>query len=101
MANGTIEQAAPAPRAVAAAPAASGGWRFGIAARLIFYTVVFLLMTVGVMTTVGVLTENLQYAAGAGLGVVLLATIVLMMVVRRGVSAPLREMAGVYQNVGK
>ena len=100
MANG-IEQAAPAPRAVTAAPAASGGWRFGIAERLIFFTVVFLLMTVGVMTTVGVLTENLQYAAGAGLGVVLLATIVLMMVVRRGVTAPLREMAGVYQNVGK
>jgi len=68
MANG-IEQAAPTPRAVAA-PAASGGWRFGVAERLIFFMVLSMLMAVGATTGVVAVTMNLEYAAGAGLGVI-------------------------------
>jgi twitching motility protein PilJ len=101
MANG-IEQAAPAPRVVAATPAASSaGWRFGVAERLIFFMVLCMLVIVGVMTAVGVITMNLQYAAGAGLGVVVLSAVVLVMLIRKGVSSPIREMTQVYQNVGK
>ena len=99
MANG-IEQTAPAPRAVAA-PAASGGWRFGVAERLTFFMVLSMLVIVGVMTTVGVITMNLQYAAGAGLGVVVLSAVALVTMIRKGVTSPIREMTQVYQNVGK
>ena len=100
MANG-IEQAAPAPRAVAA-PAASGGWRFGVAERLIFFMVLSMLVIVGVMTTVVVITMNLQYAAGAGLGVVVLSAVALVTHDSQGRHArPIREMTQVYQNVGK
>src|SRR5689334_7881935 len=99
MANG-IEQAAPAPRAVAA-PAASGGLRFGVAERLVFFMVLSMLVLVSVMTTVVAITMNLQYTAGAGLGVVALSAMFLVTMTRKGITSPIREMTQVYQNVSK
>jgi twitching motility protein PilJ len=100
MANG-IEQVAPAPRAVAAPVAASGGWRFGVAERLVFLMVLSMLVIVGVMTTVVATTMNLEYTAGAGLGIVVLSAVLLVTQVRKGISSPIREMTQVYQNVSK
>jgi len=93
-----IEQAAaaatPAPRAVK-----SG--RFGVAERIIVVTVAGFVCTVVVMFGVGWATENLQPAAIAGLVTAGAFTAMLVSMIRRGVTAPLREMTSAYQNASK
>jgi twitching motility protein PilJ len=93
-----IEQAAaaatPAPRTVK-----SG--RFGVAERIMAVTVTGFIATVVIMFGVGWITENLQPAAIAGFVTAAAFSGVLVSMIRRGVTAPLREMTQAYQNAGK
>ncbi len=94
-----IEQGA-AAAAVPASRAVKSG-RFGIAERLMLVSILGLLVTVGTMTGVGVVTENLNAAMIAGLVTTAAFSAVLVSMIRRGVSAPLREMTQAYQNASK
>ncbi len=94
-----IEQGAAAAAAPASRAVKSG--RFGVAERLMFVSILGLLVTVGTMTGVGVVTENLNAAMIAGLVTTAAFSAVLVSMIRRGVSAPLREMTQAYQNASK
>jgi twitching motility protein PilJ len=83
------------------APPASSSWRFGVAERLMFACIVSLVLTVGTMTGVGVAFENLQYAMIAGLVTVVFTSLIIVSMIRRAITHPLREMTQVYQNAGK
>src|SRR5690349_9588823 len=94
-----IEQAAaaatPAPRT-----AVKTG-RFGVAERIMAVTVAGFVCTVITMFGVGWATENLQPAAIAGLVTAAAFSMVLVSMIRRGITAPLREMTLAYQNASK
>ncbi len=90
--------------AAAAAPSSSRtvkSGRFGVAERIMMVTVAGFLVTVATMTGVGVATENLQAAAIAGIVTTIAFSVVLVSMIRRGVTAPLREMTQAYQNASK
>ncbi len=94
-----IEQGAAAAAAPASRAVKSG--RFGVAERLMLVSILGLLVTVGTMTGVGVVTENLNAAMIAGLVTTAAFSAVLVSMIRRGISTPMREMIQAYQNASK
>lgn len=75
--------------------------RFGVAERIMVVAVGGLLAVVAAMTGVGVATENLQFAAIAGIITTAAMSGVLVSMIRRGVTLPVREMTQAYQNASK
>jgi twitching motility protein PilJ len=94
-----IEQAAAAATTAPVRTVRTG--RFGVAERIMMVAVAGLLGVVGIMTGVGVATENLQFAAIAGIVTTAAISGVLVSMIRRGVTLPIREMTTAYQNASK